>query len=472
MAMLPRAALALVLGAGALTTGLARPSAARAQTPEERPLEVLPPRGAPSPPAGEEAPDEAPEAAAEAPEPPREAGAGAPGEGPPLEVLPPRGADAEEAATDAEPPPREAAGASEDDDAGAGAREDAQGGDGPEAAADDRGAADDEEAAEDLGRPVVALPPPLPEEETAPEPSLPARELAGSSPRALAGEHLGAWLEAGIAAGGAEGDSAVAFSPEMGLRYRVSDAVVADVTWGLIVARTRVAGEGGAEAMPISYDRKITRVEPGNPVVHGAFSRALGDALRLEVGLGVAVPTASRAQLGADRDALSERQASELAYRAALAMRGYWSPWRWAPERFGLFLPVRVDVPVARSGAGSGEGDGDVTLAVEADLGVGVMLPVLGDRNRDADVIVQGAVGIGGRVVGPLHLGVRLRAVGAASGAVVPDALVTSAEPWVRLRLDPAHLALRGNLTLNGTDGLGRGRGPSFGVFLSGGVEL
>lgn len=301
----------------------------------------------------------------------------------------------------------------------------------------------------------------------------PSPSASSTSLRMPDGKRLGAWLELGMTSGGPDGSSVVAFTPEVGLRYRVAESVVADVSWGLVVARTQVAAHTEAGGRVVSYDRKITRVEPGNPILHGAFSPSFGDDLRLEVGLGVAVPTASRAEIGSERDPLSARHASEVAHRAALAMRGYWSPWRWAPERFALFLPIRVDVPIVRAGPARAQGMvADIGLAVEADLAVGLMLPVLGDQTQEPDFIVQGALGIGGRVAGPLCLGVRVRAVGAATGAVVPDDLVSSAEPWVRLRFDPAHLQMRASLTLNGTDGLGQARGPSYGLFVSGGGEF
>ncbi|HJL19893.1 MAG TPA: hypothetical protein RMH99_29790 [Sandaracinaceae bacterium LLY-WYZ-13_1] len=289
--------------------------------------------------------------------------------------------------------------------------------------------------------------------------ALPERALVASSPRTLLGEHLGAWLELGLTAGGPESESVTGVTTELGLRYRMADAVVADVSWGLVIARTRVVDEEMVGGSAIAYDRKITRVEPGNPVLRGAFTHPFEDVARLEVGLGVAVPSAARAQAGVDADTLAERRASEVAHRAALAMRGYWSPWRFAPERLGLILPVRLAFALD-------------ALTVDAQVVFGVMVPVLGGRGQDADVVVQGAAGVGGRVVGPLHLGARLRAVGAASGVIVPDALVVSAEPWVRLRFDPVQIALRSSLVLNGTDGLGQARGPGFGLFLSGGVEL
>ena len=239
------------------------------------------------------------------------------------------------------------------------------------------------------------------------------------------------------------------------------------MSFGFTYGATEVRGEGILGGSPVTYEASPDRFEPGNPVISGAWSQSFDDDARVEVGLGLAVPVSARAEPGADAEGLAERRASLVTHRSTLAMRGFWSPWRWFPERFSLFLPIRVAVPID-------------ALLLEGELGAGVMLPVLGDRSAVTDVVVQGAVGAGGHIAGPLHLGARLRLVGAARGLLAPvdlegaqrDDVVLSAEPWARLHFDYVHIAVRVSMNLTGRDGLGGERGPSYGAFASFGVEL
>jgi len=305
--------------------------------------------------------------------------------------------------------------------------------------------------------------------EAEPETLGPRGALSGS-PRTLYGERLGVWLEAGFSGGG-RGDERAEFvaSPEFGLRLRAGDGVVLDASWGLSVAATSVEGEVSIGGEMVRFRGRPTRIDPGNPVLQLLYSGAVASNVHLEVGVGAGVPTAARSQVGSDNPTLSERSASQVSHRAAMAMRGYWSPWRWAPERFALFVPARV-------AASFGE------LALDFDLALGVMVPVLGGRGVDADVIVQLGAGVGGQVAEPLFLGVRLRGVGAPLGVIVPgvdpegsdasDRVVFSAEPWVRLSVDPVQLSLRAVVTLNGADGVAGERAPAVAAFLGVGAEV
>lgn len=295
------------------------------------------------------------------------------------------------------------------------------------------------------------------EEELAPS------EVVGASPRHLFGRSFGAWVELGISGGGrGEQRADFVFSPEFGVRFRPDRGVYVGAGFGLGITATSVAGEVTSGGETTAFRGTPVRVAPGNPTMEVGYSGAVSPDVRLEVGVGAAIPTAARAQPGSTAPGHVERAASEVGARAAMAMRGYWSPWAWAPERFGLYAPVRI---AASLGA----------LLLEGDLGLGVMVPVLGDRGIDADVIVQLGAGVGGRVAEPLFLGVRLRGVGAPLGVTLPgtdamgvaasEAIVFSAEPWVRLRFDPVQVTLRGTITFNGADGVAGDRAPWFGVF-------
>jgi hypothetical protein len=327
-----------------------------------------------------------------------------------------------------------------------------------------------EEGAAPLGDPGEAavdpgvgdpLEPPLDEDveqaEITPIERVEEREVVSSSPRTLLGPAGALWLDLGMTAGAPRGDEIVGLSGELGLRYRVAESVVADVSWGLTWAATRVSGEVIDDGMTMPYAASHERLEPGNPTLGGAFVHR-SDVGLFEVGLSVSIPTASRSERGDGVNGAAERESSELALRGGAAMRGYRGAFRWAPERVSLAVPFRVVLPVAPA-------------FIELDGAVAVMLPVLGDTTAEVDTLVDVGAGVGVEVVGPLAIGAGLRGVGSPTGSTLPP-FTLSAEPWVRLRFDPVQISARGVLLLTGRDGIGRSRGPSFGAFLAAGVEL
>ncbi len=305
----------------------------------------------------------------------------------------------------------------------------------------------------ELGEPRGAL------EETAPPASsaLAERDVVTSRPGLLLGRQAAAWLELGLTRGGPAGARAIAVGGELGLRYRLADAVVAEASFGLTYAATRVRGEAPIGGTPTPYDASLDRVEPGNPILGGAVVHRDAGAL-VEVGLQIAIPAAAREDAGADADGLAARASSELANRAAMAMRGYRGALRFAPERFSLALPFRVALAFT-------------PVVVELDGALAVMFPVLGDRNAQVDTLLELGVGAGVEVAGPLALGVRLAGVGAATGTTAPP-FTLSAEPFARLRFDPVQITARGFLGLYGEDSLTGSRGPGFGALVGAGFEL
>lgn len=283
------------------------------------------------------------------------------------------------------------------------------------------------------------------------------RDVVSSSARTLLGAEGALWLELGITAGRPRDDEVALFAGEAGLRYRVAESIVADVSWGLSWAATSVRGEATVGGMPAPYEASHERLEPGNPTLGGAFVHRSEGSL-VEVGLAIGIPTAGRSDPGADANGAAERESSALAQRSAMAMRGYRGAFRWAPERLSLAIPFRAVIPVGPA-------------FFEIDGALALMLPVLGDRGVDADTLVDLGAGVGWNVAGPLAIGARVAGVGAPTGSASPP-FTLSAEPWARLRFDPVQLSARGVLLLSGRDGLGRSRGPSFGVLLGAGVEL
>jgi hypothetical protein len=323
-----------------------------------------------------------------------------------------------------------------------------------------------EPAVSEEASPSEELPPALFGEEAAPaeaieeepaERGVQERDVLSSSPRALVGRRAAVWLELGGTGGGPSGGEVGALSAELGIRYRATDFLVADASFGLTYAATDVAGEIVLGGMPTPYAASIDRLEAGNPTLGGAFVHH-DDAFLLEVGVSLSIPAAARQDLGRDAATAAQRASSEVALRAPLAMRGYRGAFRWAPERFGLAVPFRVVIPLA-------------PLFVDVDGALAVLVPVLGDRGVDADTVIELGAGVGAEVAGPLRLGVRLAGVGVATGSLLPG-FTLSVEPWMGLRFAPVHVTARGVLNLSGDDGLGGSRGPAFGVLVGAGVEI
>ncbi|MEC7525748.1 MAG: hypothetical protein VYE22_38045 [Myxococcota bacterium] len=304
----------------------------------------------------------------------------------------------------------------------------------------------------------IALPPPVgdalePELEAPERPQ--AQEVTTSRPTTLLGPRAAAWGELGVTAGGPEEARVTVGTAEVGLRFRLAGAFVMHASWGLALTQAEVEGEEPLGGAPTPYQGSVFAVNPGNPLLGAGFDGALG-GMRFSVAGELAVPAAARAELGRDEATLAERAASEATHRAVMSARGYWSAWRWAPERLGLALPLRLAIPLD-------------AVTLEAEGAIAVLVPILGDSFAETDVVLQLAGGVDARVVGPLSLGARLRIVGAANGATVPGA-VASLEPYAALHVDDAMVSLRGNVSFNGDDGAFGPRGPGWGLWLASGV--
>ncbi|MEQ8888453.1 MAG: hypothetical protein RID93_12485, partial [Sandaracinaceae bacterium] len=200
----------------------------------------------------------------------------------------------------------------------------------------------------------LALPPPLGDElegpavgEAAPLERSRAIDLATSSPRTLLGRQAAVWGELGVTGGGPTEAQVTLVTAEVGLRYRLEGDFVMHASWGLAFADADVRGEESIGGAPTEYDASVFAAQPGNPVLGSGFDGALGD-VRFSISGALAIPAAARAELGRDADTLAGRAASEASHRAVMSMRGYWGAWRWAPERLGLVVPVRLAIPADR----------------------------------------------------------------------------------------------------------------------------
>jgi hypothetical protein len=307
------------------------------------------------------------------------------------------------------------------------------------------------ELAEPAAEPVAVEPEPVT------TPVLAERDVLTSSPRSMLGPSGALFLETGLTRGRWPAARVWGWSTELGVRYRVAEEVIAEVSWGLTFGHALVIGETMIDTELMRYNEHVERVEAGNPTIAGYFVHR-APTLLLEVGLAFSVPTAARDDIGATVDSVAVYEASSVINRSAMAMRGYRGAYRWAPERFSLAVPFRVAFPIA-------------PLVLEIDGALAVMIPVIGDRGVDVDVLLELGATAGVQVYGPLHVGVRLGVVGSALGVTAPD-FTLSAEPYARLRFDPVQLTLRGVMNLAGDDGIGGDRGPSFGLFLGAGVEI
>ena len=286
-------------------------------------------------------------------------------------------------------------------------------------------------------------------------------EAVSSSPRTMLGRLGAVWMDLGVSAGGPSGGSAngnaVAISSELGLRYRVTNDIVADASFGFTYSSTQVHGETTIETMSTPYAGSYKRLDPGNPTFGGSYVYR-SEGLFLQVGVSMAIPTAARNEPGTTTEGVALRASSQLAFRAAQAMRGYRGAWHWAPERFSFAVPFRMVIPMA-------------PLTLELNGAVATMIPVLGDRTSAVDTIFELGVGAGATVVGPLSIGARIGGVGAASGTTVPP-FTLSVQPWVRLRFDPVQITARVTMNVAGTDRIGSNQGPSFGAFLGAGASF
>lgn len=295
------------------------------------------------------------------------------------------------------------------------------------------------------------------EEEEAPAERVADREVVMASPRGMLGAQGALFLETGLTRGRWADARVWGWSTELGLRYRVAEEVTVEASWGVTYGHALVIGETEIDSEPVAYNQHVDRVQPGNPTLGGLFVHR-ASMLLLELGVMFSIPTASRSDVASSVDSVAVRHASEVVNRSAMAMRGYRSANRFAPERFSIAVPLRVAIPVR-------------PLVLELDAGLAIMLPVLGDRGVDTDVLIEIGAALGTQVHGPFYLGARLAGVGSAVGTTAPS-FTFSAEPFARLRFDPVQLTLRGVMNLAGEDAVGGDRGPSFGIFLGAGVEL
>lgn len=171
-------------------------------------------------------------------------------------------------------------------------------------------------------------------------------------------------------------------------------------------------------------------------------------SLRWRVGLGLAVPLAA-VDIGPDG------RLQRAAYNYAVAMRGLWNAWLWAPDRISFVAPMEATWQLR--GGWLFEGQGAVAGVVPIRHG-----------ESDADLFIQLA-GAAGYQLAPVTLGVRLQTV------IVPtvsaDQAQVSLAPWIRGHWAPLFTSLSLPINLDGPLGGLRGM-DRWALILAIGAEL
>lgn len=173
------------------------------------------------------------------------------------------------------------------------------------------------------------------------------------------------------------GSSIHVLRPTLGARVAVSNSAELTLDWPFAFAILSPAmGDGD------------TSFRTGNPVAAVYYMRR-SDLGYYRIGGAIAAPLA---HLGG-ADALGT---GFIAYAGASAMNGLWNVWQYAVDRLSLVIPGQFE---RRSGH----------LIYGGDLGLGVLIDT-GDANRDAEVVLQLAGMIGGRIDN-VSVGTRLQVV-------------------------------------------------------------
>ena len=276
------------------------------------------------------------------------------------------------------------------------------------------------------------------------------------------GGTFGAWGSVGFFSGDLGNDSATVSTYDLGLRIGLGTDAALTVDWGLAVAATRVRGEYVTTMTNTPYDVRTERVEARNADFAFEFSPQVANNVRLSVGLGVAVPVAAGAQAPATNTATAAQiEASRLVHDVYLATHGGWYAWRYRAERGAVFLPVGVAIQL-----------GEVTLSVEG--AAAISFPILGGAENallgDAMLAAEVAYGVPVPLFRDLSLGARVSLaalnLGLSSSTVQP-----AVEPWLRYRIAPCSIFLRGTLPFAGRYGIGSDF-PGWGVHLGASVDV
>jgi hypothetical protein len=210
-----------------------------------------------------------------------------------------------------------------------------------------------------------------------------------------------------------------ALSPLLSARYRWHRHWAVGVEWGMAFA---YESAGGANSEG--------EVGTGNPLLSAAHSLLADEQRHLDVWVGATLPLAWL-------DAGLERGFSRATYAYALAARGLWNPWLWAPESLGAASGGSYVTAVSR----------ELSIVIEGALGVTLPLSDVTQDVADLYVQVASCAELG---AGMLRLGLRVQAVAMTSDI---DALQTALAPYAYL--DVAAWSFGARFLLNVDEPLG-----------------
>ena len=287
------------------------------------------------------------------------------------------------------------------------------------------------------------------------------------APRDGDSERLLGWANVGLFGGTLGGQDLTLLALGLGMRMEMAPIVDVELEWGVAYAATYVRGFQPTDGGPDEpFEQSVERVEAGNPVFTLRFHPERpgpDDEARtffFEIGLGGAIPVAARANAPGPRSTTgshAERLASVSTLDAWLTMHGGFAPWRFLPERFSLFVPVRVG---GRAGI----------LGWSLEAAGGLWVGVLGGSGG-VDGMLQLAGDVAFEIVRELRAGVRFGASGWHLGTEEAEGQ-PFAEPWLRVVLDPMFLTARGLLALGGHRGVGAEGGGVWSISVGGGAAF
>ncbi len=250
------------------------------------------------------------------------------------------------------------------------------------------------------------------------------------------------WVGTGIFGADVRNDSILLSHLDLGLTFGIGRDARVSLDWGVAFASTRVRGSYVSPTTNEPFDARLDRVEARNADLTFEWLPFVSTDVRVGVGLGVAIPVAAGTRLPSSAETQSLLDASTLVHEAYLASNGGWYPWRYRPERVGLYLPLTVAIAL----------DPDTLLSFEGAGGLGFR--VLGGMGQEIEGDLMLAADLGSAVLPELRLGLRASVAALALG--MPTAGVQPAvEPWLRIQLAPVSILVRGTLGLGGPYGLG-----------------
>lgn len=277
------------------------------------------------------------------------------------------------------------------------------------------------------------------------------------------GSTFGAWGSVGLFSGSLGNDTGTVSTFDLGMRIGLGTDAALTVDWGLAVAATHVRGEYVTTMVNTPYDVQMERVEARNADFAFEFSPQVGDHVRLNAGLGIAVPVAAGAQSPAtSTGGAAQIEAANLVHDVYLAMNAGWYAWRYRAERGAVFVPL---------GAVIGLSD-ETTLVIEG--AAALSFPILGgaEKGFSGDAMLAADLGYRMLLNATLQFSLGARASIAALNLGLSSSTAQPAvEPWARLRVQDVSILLRGTLPFAGRYGIGSDF-PGWGIHLGASVDV